>query len=269
MPPSTATTTALMIDGRLAGPDGAGRLGVDDGLVRGDGVFEGMRLYGRRPRTPREHLDRLERSARAVALPLDRALLERELAAFCDAVSEPDCGVRLMVTRGGHRIWREEPLPSFAGPLRLMPAAHRVTPLLVGAKTLSYAANMQAQRLARAGGCDDALLVRADDDLVLEGPTTAFGWLQDGALVFPPLELGVLDSITRRLAAEALPVRERAASLAELAAADGAILMSTVIEAQPVAEVVGAARFDAASPSVREACAAIREVAAARASGAG
>ena len=42
---------------------------------------------------------------------LDRGLVEAELAEFCGLVASPDCGVRLMVTRGGHRIWREEPVP--------------------------------------------------------------------------------------------------------------------------------------------------------------
>src|SRR5262245_27503005 len=131
-----------MIDGRLLGPGERPSVPLDDGLVRGDGVFEGMRLYARRPRTPREHLDRLCRSAETVGLPVDRALLEAELTEFAARTLTPDCGVRLMVTRDGHRVWREESLPTSSAGLRLLPVEHRVTPLLVGAKTLSYAANM-------------------------------------------------------------------------------------------------------------------------------
>ena len=136
--------------------------------------------------------------------------------------------MRLIVTRGGRRVWREEPIPAeFPDGMRVLPVPHRVTPLLIGAKTLSYAANMQAARRARAAGCHDALLVNADDDLVLEGPTWSLGWLDGDVLVFPPLELGVLDSLTRRLAYEALPVREHRAELGELADADGALTLST------------------------------------------
>jgi branched-chain amino acid aminotransferase len=248
----TMTTTtshpAVMIDGAFVPATGPARVALDDGLVRGDGVFEGLRLYDRAPRTPGEHLDRLGRSAAAVGLPIDRALLEAELAEFCAATSRPDCGVRLIVTRGGRRVWREEPLPAPSDGLRVLPVPHRVTPLLVGAKTLSYAANMQALRRAREAGCDDALFVRADDDVVLEGPVTAFAWIEDGSLVFPPLDAGVLDSITRRIAAEAVPTRERAATLAELASAEAAFLMSTVQEVQPVAEIAGVGRFDTADP---------------------
>ncbi len=172
--------------------------------------------------------------------------------------------MRLIVTRGGQRVWREEAIPPQPPDgVRLLPVPHRVTPLLVGAKTLSYAANMEAGRRARAAGCHDALLVDADSGLVLEGPTWSLGWLEGGVLVFPPLELGILDSLTRRLACEALPVRERRAGLGELAGADGALALSTVMEARPVAEIRGVARYDPASERVLAAAAAIREVIAA------
>ena len=51
----------------------------DDGLYRGDGVFEVIRLYGGRPFALVEHLDRLGRSAAAIDLPLDREGFERDL----------------------------------------------------------------------------------------------------------------------------------------------------------------------------------------------
>jgi branched-chain amino acid aminotransferase len=253
-----------MIDGRLVRPGDAARVTLDDGLVRGDGVFEGLRIYDRRPRTPGWHLDRLARSAGAVGLPLDRALLEAELSAFCRATGSPDCAVRLIVTRGGQRVWREEPIPApVPGGLRLLPVPHRITPILVGAKTLSYAANMEAGRRARAAGCHEALLVDADTGLVLEGPTWSLGWLEDGALAFPPLELGVLDSLTRRLARGALPARERRAALGDLAGADGALALSTVMEARPVAEIAGVASYDPEAEGTLAAVAAIGEAIAA------
>ena len=261
---TTAAPPSLMIDGRLVPAGDVPRVALDDGLVRGDGVFEGIRLYDRRPRTPGWHLDRLARSAETIGLGLDRALIEEELAAFCRATTAADCAVRLIVTRGGQRVWREEPIPP-ADPegVRLLPVAHRVTPLLVGAKTLSYAANMEAGRRARAAGCHEALLVDAERGLVLEGPTWSLGWLDGDTLVFPPLELGILDSLTRRLACEALPVREQAAAVDELAGADGALALSTLTEARPVAEVRGVASYDPASPRVLAAAAAIREAIAA------
>ena len=57
----------------------------DDGLYRGDGVFEVIRLYGGRPFALAEHLDRLERSAAAIELPAQRAELEPEIEALLEA----------------------------------------------------------------------------------------------------------------------------------------------------------------------------------------
>lgn len=256
---TSATKPALMINGRMVHAAGA-QITLDDGFVRGDGVFEGMRAYDRNPRTPAEHLDRLQRSADGVDISLDRAQLEAELAEFCASTAAPDCAIRLMVSRGGQRVWREEPLPPESDGLSLLPVRHLVTPLLIGSKTLSYAGNMQANRQAKAAGCDEALLVRAHDQAVLEGPTSSFCWIEGAQLVFPPLdEAGVLDSITRRLAAASMPSTTRLATVDELSGADGALLISTVMEAQPVAEVVGVATFDPSAPAVHSARAAIKK----------
>lgn len=240
-----------MIDGGIVTDGVAVRVLLDDGLVRGDGVFEGMRQYGRRVRTVDAHLERLERSARTIALPLDRDLLERELALFSDHTVDADCAIRLMLTRGGQRIFREEPLPPNTDPWRLRPVEHRVTPLLTASKTLSYAANMQANRIATGDGYDEALLVRAGDRAVLEAPTSSFCWLEGGVVVFPPLALGVLDSLTRRLVVEVCETRERTMVVDDLASADGALLVSTVMEARPISEIGGVGTFDPASTAVR------------------
>lgn len=234
---------AVMVNGTVV-PDGEGvPIPMDDGLIRGDGVFEGMRFYDRVPRTPELHLDRLERSGEGAEIPVDRDRLRREMREFCAAAVADTCGVRLMLTRGGHVIWREEPLPSFPDGEVLHPVATRVTPLLVGVKTLSYASNMRAMRIAKAAGADDALCYRADDRVILEGPTTAFAWLEGDTVMFPPLNAGVLDSITRRLMIEAVPCGEREMPVDDLASVDGAFLMSSYQEVVPVRSVAGIADF--------------------------
>ncbi|MCC6831825.1 MAG: aminotransferase class IV family protein [Thermoleophilia bacterium] len=227
----------IMIDGVPVPGGETARVPLDDGLVRGDGVFEGMRQYGRRIRTTEAHLDRMERSCRAISLPFDRALVAEELRRFAGSTSQADCAIRLMLTRGGRRILREEPLPPHADSWRLMAVEHRISPLLMESKTLSYAANMQANRLARAAGFDEALMVRAGDRVVLEAPTSSFLWIEGGEVVFPPLSLGILDSLTRRLVVEAVPVRERELPVEGLAGADGALLVSSVLESRPVRAV--------------------------------
>jgi branched-subunit amino acid aminotransferase/4-amino-4-deoxychorismate lyase len=229
----------IMIDGVLCDPNAPARPVLDDGLVRGDGVFEGLRAYHRLPRTPEAHLDRLARSAHEIDLAMDRDLLARELAAFCAHTTAPDCAVRIMLTRGGQRIFREEPLPDLPPSWSLSAQPHRITPLLVGSKTLSYAANMQANRRARRAGANEALLYDPDSHGILEAPTSSFLWLEGDALCAPPLETGILDSITRRLIAEVSELHIRARRLDELVDVDAGLLISTVMELQPVHSVLG------------------------------
>ena len=69
----------LMIDGVLLREGETPMIPLDDGFVRGDGVFEGMRLYAHVPRTLEAHLDRLERSAGGVGIPFDRGLMRDEI----------------------------------------------------------------------------------------------------------------------------------------------------------------------------------------------
>jgi branched-subunit amino acid aminotransferase/4-amino-4-deoxychorismate lyase len=233
------TAPRIMIDGVLCDPDTPARARLDDGLVRGDGVFEGLRAYNRLPRTPDAHLTRLARSAQAIDLAMDRALVTRELADFCARTTAPDCAVRIMLTRGGQRIFREEVLPSLPPSWVLSAQPHRITPLLIGSKTLSYAAHMQANRRARQAGADEALMYDPDSNGILEAPTSSFLWLEGDTLCAPPLETGILDSITRRLIAEVTDLHVRARRLDEMVDVDAGLLVSTVMEIQPVHSVLG------------------------------
>src|SRR5437762_7314248 len=82
----------------------------DDGLYRGDGVFEVIRLYEGRPFALTEHLDRLGRSAAAIELAIDREALERELDALLTEFGAGEAQLRIVATRGGRRILLTEEL---------------------------------------------------------------------------------------------------------------------------------------------------------------
>jgi branched-subunit amino acid aminotransferase/4-amino-4-deoxychorismate lyase len=250
----------LMIDGETRTPDTALVL-LDDGLVRGDGVFEGLRSYGRRLRDPAAHLDRMARSADRIELPFPRELLADELHRFAALTNAPDCGVRVILTRSGRRIFREEPLPALPPSWALAPVEHRISPLLIAAKTVSYAANMQAARVAVAAGAHAPLLVRADDRAVLEGHIFSVCWLEGERVVFPSLDTGILDSLTRRLMFEAIEgIAVRDIPVEDLAAADGVLCVSTVIESQPVHEIVGVGTFAPDSRRMRQVRDAIAQI---------
>jgi branched-chain amino acid aminotransferase len=225
----------------------------DDGLYRGDGAFEVIRLYQGRTFALGDHIDRLERSAAAIELQFDRGALEREVGALLAEHGDADGQLRLIVTRGGRRLAMTEPLPPHGETLRLATVTYQPTVILNGVKSLSYAANMQATRLAKAKGADEAVLVQPDGT-VLEPPTSAIFWVSpQGALRTPALDNGVLESITRDRLVKALEVEEGAWPVADLRAAEEAFLASTTREIQAVAAIDGTELAAAPGPRTREA----------------
>jgi branched-chain amino acid aminotransferase len=233
---------------------------ADDGLLRGDGVFEMIRLYGGRPFTLAEHLDRLERSAAALILPVDRGALEGEIAALLDAFGEHDAALRIVLTRGGRRLLLTEPLPEHPEALAVATVTYAPSVILTGVKSISYAANMQATRLAQATGAEEAVLVRPDG-IVLEAPTSALFWASaQGRLRTPALEAGILESITRARIVRELDVEEGEWSVDELRAAREAFLASTTREVQAISAVDRRPLREGPGPLTREAADAFARV---------
>jgi branched-chain amino acid aminotransferase len=119
--------------------------------------------------------------------------------------------------------------------------------LLAGAKTISYAANALATRLAVERGYDEALLT-TPDGVVLEAPTASlFIVTADDALVTPRLDEGQLASITRRVLVDELHVREQICTRDDVRNAREAFLASTTREVTPIT-VVEDVRLPAGTP---------------------
>jgi 4-amino-4-deoxychorismate lyase len=237
---------------------------LDLALLRGEAVFEALRVYGGRPFRLQAHLDRLAASAAAIDLPLP-AGLEELAGRAAAAAGGGDAVLRLICTRGPD-------VPGEGGPaafaictdvpgsfeeerrrgLRLVllttatdPLLRAASPwLLAGVKTISYALNMAAQRTARARGADDAVLVGLGGEL-LEAPTANLWWRTGHTLHTPSLELGILAGITRTVVGELAPglglkVLDGVFTAEALTAADEAFLSSSTREIMPVVEVDGA-----------------------------
>lgn len=250
---TTAFKELASVDGRVTPTAEATVPMKDDGLYRGDGAFEVIRLYGGRPFALGDHLDRLERSAAAIELELERGALEREIEALLTEAGEPDGQLRLLVTRGGRRIAAIEPLPPHTETVSIATVTYCPNVILNGVKSLSYAANMQATRLAQAQGADEAVLVQPDGT-VLEPPTSAVFWVSpQGTLRTPALDVGVLESITRDRLVKALHVEEGAWPVTDLRAAHEAFLASTTREIQAVSAIDGRPLPEAPGPRTREA----------------
>jgi branched-chain amino acid aminotransferase len=224
------------VDGQI-GPAAEARIPVaDDGLLRGDGAFEVMRLYQGRPFAFDEHLARLGRTCAGLRLEADLDEVRAEVLALLEAAGPIDALLRLVLTRGGRRIAIVEPMPHRPAVARVATVTYAPNRVLDGLKTLSYAGNMLATRLAKEQGFDEALLV-TPHGRVLEGPTWSFFWVEGGRVRTPPLDERILDSITRRFVVEECEVDEAPCTLDDVARAEEAFIVSTVREVMPIAAV--------------------------------
>jgi 4-amino-4-deoxychorismate lyase len=241
-------------------------LRADDlGVLRGDGVFETTLVVNGEPRDLAEHLARMAISAAMTDLALPDAAAWRNAVDAVVAAGEPpaEASLRLVATRGpehggdptcfvtlgavaGSTVAQRSGASvllldrGFAGT-----EAAKAPWLLAGAKTLSYAVNMAAQRYARANGADDVVFV-GSDGAILEGPTATVVVADGRTLTTPPPD-GILAGITvRRLfaaaAAAGWTVRESMLTPADLGRAEGVWLASSVRLLAPVVAIDGVAR---------------------------
>lgn len=256
----TTPVLAVLRDGgpQLADPDEPVVQAGDLGLLRGEGVFETLRVLDRRPVDLAAHLDRLARSAAALELALPPATELAALAALgISAWPGQDAVLRLVATKGGDgvdpvRLALLTDVPAGLPDLRRrgigvitlalgVPAGLRGQApwLLGGVKCTSYAVPMAAQRAALAAGAEDALWVSSDGQL-LEAPTSTVLVALDGGLCTPPAgEVGVLAGTTLAAVRRLVPVADRHVSVAELASAAEVLLVSSVRGAVPVTSIDG------------------------------
>lgn len=238
---------------------------TDEGISRGDGVFETIGVWGGRPFRLDDHLERLAYSLDAIGLPpVDLELLRAEAGRLLDGVGPVDAALRIYVTASGMRILTLLPPP-------VRPALRRLRSQLApwirpvgsygpaGAKTISYGPNMAATRAARRAGGDDALLL-ALEGYVLEGPTFSLLWVHEDTLRTPTLSLGIVDSISRRTLLEVAPeaglrVVEGRWMVDDLRAASEVLACSSVRHLEAIEEV-DHLRFGGPTP-MRDALAAL------------
>lgn len=227
------------VDGQLLDPSEASISVLDDGLLRGDGVFEAIKLYDGHPFRLDAHLARLARSAAAIDLPFGDSALRGEIRALLAAAGPIEAMLRIVITRGGRRILLVERIPDWPDRARIALVPLSPSEILAGVKSISYAANMHATRIAAKQGADEAVYLNADG-VVLEAPTSSIFWVgTDGRLRTPALETGILDSITRELVVVAMACEEGAFPAADLKSAEEAFLASTTREIQPISAVDG------------------------------
>ena len=231
--------------------------------TRGDGVFETIGVGDGYPQAFDHHLERFERSARALDLPAPDLELWR--AAILATVAELDpvaeAWVKTVLTRGVEGDGRPTgwiyaaPTADFTADrttgirVVLLDRGYRhdiaqTSPwLLGGAKTLSYAINRAALREAARRDADDVIFV-SSDGLILEGPTSTVLYRRGTTILSPGPDLGILDGTTQVnlfRCAESLgfATEYERATPETLRAADAVWLVSSVRLAAPVRELDG------------------------------
>lgn len=244
----------VWIDGELRDGDAARVPVTDHGLLYGDGVFEGIRAFGRRVFRLDDHLARLRVSAAAIglALPLDAADLREVVLATLRALGRDDAYVRLVVTRGEGALGVDPtscPRPRvicIAAEATLFPPEKRAAGLdLVTVswrrpgcdvidprvKSLNYLNNALAKLEARRRGADEALLLNGAGTIAEASVANVFA-LRGRTLLTPPPADGCLEGITRRTVLELAPAlglaaAERSLTRTDLLGADEVFLTGT------------------------------------------
>ena len=280
----------VSIDGELVPRDQARISVFDHGLLYGDGVFEGIRVYGRRIFRLDAHLARLEASAHAIGLrlPMDRAAMADAVRAAVRANRQEDGYVRLVVTRGEGPLGLDPrtcatprvivivadlavyPREHYAAGIRVVTAATRQVPsasIDSRIKSLNYLKNVLARLEAHEAGAAEALMLNAEGFVAECTADNVFAVHGRRVLTPPPTE-GALDGITaaaiRELAiADGLDWEERRLARYDLFVADECFLTGTGAEVIPVVQLDGRRIGGGApGPITRRLTAALRALAA-------
>jgi branched-chain amino acid aminotransferase len=256
----------VWIDGAIVPVEEARVSVLDHGLLYGDGVFEGIRAYGRAVFRLDDHLARLATSAKAIGLRLPhpietiRGIVLDTLRAF----GRDDAYVRLVVTRGEGALGVDPttcpaprlfciaaeaviyPPEKLASGLDLVtvsvrrPALDAVDPRV---KSLNYLNNALAKQEAKARGADEALILNAAGTVAEASVANVFA-LHGRSLATPPPTDGSLAGITRRSLLELAPVHalvpvERSLARVDLLGADEVFLAGTGAGVVPVRSLDG------------------------------
>jgi branched-chain amino acid aminotransferase len=254
-------TGRVSIDGQVV-DSGEARVSVfDRGFLYGDSVFEVFRTYGGVPFAQREHLERLERSADRLMIPMPVSIetLSSEVAATLEAAGEGEWYVRVVVTRGTGPLTYDPSTATaplrviIAAPVSVPPAEHYEQGVAVsllhasrptdderasGAKASNYLANLLAVHEAKQKGAQEALVLGRRGQ-ILEGASSNLFIVKDGKVRTPEPQPGILVGITRATvlaAAGALGIEAEEAEVRpeDLYGADEAFLTSSIREVMPV-----------------------------------
>jgi branched-chain amino acid aminotransferase len=238
----------------------------DHGLLYGDGVFEGIRVYGGKVFRLRQHVDRLFESARAIYLeiPLTPEQMAEAIVATVRANAKQDGYIRAVVTRGSGSLGLDPrkttdpqvivivdditlyPPELYEHGMEIVTAAtirnhpNAVNPRV---KSLNYLNNVMAKVEGVRAGCQEALMLNHKGEVAECTGDNVF-LVRHGVLKTPPLDAGILEGVTRNAVIELagaadIPVQETPLTRHDVYTADECFLTGTAAEVIPVVKCDG------------------------------
>ena len=256
----------IYLDGKFVDETEAKVSVFDHGLLYGDGVFEGIRLYGGNVFRLEEHLERFEYSAKAIllTLPLSRQELNWVTCETCRQNGLTDAYIRLVATRGvgdlGLAPWLC-PKPSLfciASKISLYPKEHydnglaivtvptrRIGPAALPPtiKSLNYVNNILGKIEAKQFGALEAIMLN-EQGYVAECTADNVFIVHKGEILTPSASQGALKGITRSSMFDiakdlGVPIREVNMTRYDIWCADECFLTGTGAEVIPVVKLDG------------------------------
>lgn len=256
----------IYLDGNYVREEEAKISVFDHGVLYGDGVFEGIRVYNGRVFKCEEHINRLYNAAKAIMLeiPMRKEEMTEVLLETCRRNQIKDGYVRLVVTRGKGDLGlnpvscKVASVFCIAGSITLYPdemyikgmpiitaVQRRNTATIVDPqiKSLNYLNNILAKIEANRAGVPEALMLN-HDGVVAECTGDNIFIVKDNVIYTPPIYIGILDGITRNTVIElakelGYEVKESEFTLFNVYSADECFLTGTAAEAIPVTNVDG------------------------------
>jgi len=256
----------IFIDGKYFDERTAKVSVFDHGLLYGDGIFEGIRIYNGRVFKLREHIDRLFYSAKAILLeiPMTRAALIKATVETCRKNKLRAGYIRLIVTRGrgtlglNPRTCKNPSVIIIADKIQVYPQGlyargmeivtvptvrnlhSAVNPAI---KSLNYLNNILAKIEANNAGVEEAVMLNAEG-FVAECTADNLFIIKNGEVFTPPNSAGALYGITRQTVidlahAAGLKVSEPNLTRYDLFNADECFLTGTGAEIMPVVKIDG------------------------------
>ena len=254
----------VYINGQFYSKDEAKISVFDHGLLYGDGVFEGIRVYENKVFKLKEHIDRLYESAQTIMLSIPVTMVDL-IEATLESVRQnahEDAYIRLVVTRGigslgldpnkcaspqiiiivdkitlySDDTYRDGMEIVTVATRRNLPEA--VNPRI---KSLNYLNNILAKIEAINAGYQEAIMLN-QQGYVAECTGDNIFIVKNGELITPSLENGFLDGITRRSVMDLalnrkVPVRELTMTRYDIYTADECFLTGTAAEIVPVVKI--------------------------------